>query len=68
MHFIRFTNQWKGEHLEEGKKLLKSAQSHEAQSLFEITPQSTPEDKKITGPTLIETKMSGDIHLSCLPQ
>ncbi|EEX5231020.1 ATPase, partial [Escherichia coli] len=46
MHFIRFTNQWKGEHLEEGKKLLKSAQSHEAQSLFEITPQSTPEDKK----------------------
>lgn len=32
--------------LKKGKKLLKSAQSHEAQSLFEITPQSTPEDKK----------------------
>lgn len=46
MLFIRFTNQWKGEHLEAGKNLLKSAQSHEAQSLFDINPETVTEDKR----------------------
>ena len=46
MLFIRFTNQWKGEHLEAGKNLLKSAESYEAQSLFDINPETVTEDKK----------------------
>lgn len=46
MYFIRFTNQWKGEHLEEGKKLLQSAKIYEAQTLFEVDPKSAPAEKK----------------------
>lgn len=46
MHFIRFTNQWKGEHLEAGKQLLKAARSFEAQTLFEVNPETAPDDKK----------------------
>lgn len=44
--FTRFTNQWKGEYLEEGKSLLKNASIHEAQSLFEKDQESAPMDKK----------------------
>lgn len=38
--FMRFTNQWKGEHLEEGKKLLGNANSEVAQEYFKINPNS----------------------------
>lgn len=44
--FIKFTNQWKGDHLEEGKNLLSQARPHEAQELFSVDPENSPESKK----------------------
>lgn len=44
--FTRFTNQWKGVHLEEGKKLLKATQSYDAQTLFNVDPENLPQEKK----------------------
>lgn len=44
--FTRFTNQWKGEYLEEGKKLLQAAKSLDAQTLINVDVDNIPEDKK----------------------
>ncbi|MEG6127043.1 ATP-binding protein [Enterobacter asburiae] len=46
LFFTRFTNQWKGEFLEEGKKLLQAAKSYDAQTLINVDVQHIPEEKK----------------------
>jgi len=44
--FTRFTNQWKGEHLEEGKKLLSNTKKLEAKDIFGIEPVKSQSTNK----------------------
>lgn len=44
--FTRFTNQWKGEHLEEGKRLLSSTKKLEAKDIFNIQPVKSKSENK----------------------
>lgn len=44
--FIRFTNQWKGEHLEEGKRLLAATKKLDTKDLFEIEPIKSQANSK----------------------